>query len=71
VAGILNQFSPGRFEPIVLGAERGMKTLRAAITNPEVTFAPFGDQPRNAIARIGAARCDVLYHWEVGTDSLN
>jgi predicted O-linked N-acetylglucosamine transferase (SPINDLY family) len=71
IGGILEHLAPGRFEPIVFGDRRGMALLKQEIRNPEAVFAPFPDDPRGARERIAAASCDLLYHWEVGTDALN
>jgi predicted O-linked N-acetylglucosamine transferase (SPINDLY family) len=70
-AGLLNQLTPGRFSIVICGSVHGIEALKRAIRHPDVTFIAFPDRLTGAIERIRAAACDLLYHWEVGTDTLN
>jgi protein O-GlcNAc transferase len=70
-AGLLNALTPGRFSIVVCGSGRAMEPLRRAIRHPDARFVAFPDRLGEAARRIRAAGCDLLYHWEVGTDALN
>jgi predicted O-linked N-acetylglucosamine transferase (SPINDLY family) len=48
-----------------------MARLRKEIRHPDVSFVPFPDRLRNAADQIRQVECDLLYFWEVGTDTLN
>jgi len=70
-AGIVDRLDPGRFRVVVFGPARGMAALRAAIRRPDAEFVPLPDRLPEAAAASAAARCDLLYHWQVGSDPFN
>ncbi len=71
IGGIVNRLTPGRFRPVLLASPRALPAMRAAIRHPEAEFVPFPDRLADLPDRVADARCDVLYHWQVGTDSVN
>jgi predicted O-linked N-acetylglucosamine transferase (SPINDLY family) len=70
-AGLINRVTPGRFAMTLFGSERAIGAMERAIRHPDVSFIPLPDQLKKAANRIAQSQCDVLYHWEVGTDSFN
>lgn len=70
-AGLMDRLTPGRFSVVVCGSVNGIGSLRRAIRHPDVRFVAFPDRFEAAAGRIREAGCDLLYHWEVGTDALN
>jgi hypothetical protein len=70
-AGLIDRLTPGRFAIVVCGSVRGIEALRRAIRYPDARFIAFPDRLGDAAERIRAAGCDLLCHWEVGTDTLN
>jgi protein O-GlcNAc transferase len=70
MAGIVDGLEPGRFLVSVFAAPGGLPALRAAIRRPGTRFVPIPDRLPTAADRVAAARCDVLYHWQVGPDPL-
>jgi protein O-GlcNAc transferase len=69
-AGIVDGLDPDRFRVAVFGAPSGLPALRAAIGRADAEFLPLPAGLADAAAAITAARCDVLYHWQVDTDPL-
>lgn len=69
--GILEHFQSGLFESVVLCAPSGRETVRAAIHNDQVHVAAMPDRLDLMIDFFQDYPCDVLYHWEVGTGTLN
>jgi protein O-GlcNAc transferase len=70
-AGLINRLTPGRFALVVFGSRQGAGVLTRAIHHPDVRFAAMPDRFSGAAEAVAAAGCDLLYHWEVGTDTLN
>ena len=70
--GILNGLPARRFElTVVCGQQGGEQILRAAIANPDVRYLPLPVRFDRSLEAIRQARFDILYYWEVGTDSVN
>ena len=72
MAGIVNQLSVDRFDlTVVCSEEGGEARLRIGIRHPDVRYLPLPDRLDHSVERLREARFAVLYHWEVGTDSIN
>lgn len=71
VSGWLNRIRPGRFQLFIFGSMNGVPALERVIRHPDVAFIRFADRIRDAADRIRSTSCDLLYHWEVGTDAIN
>lgn len=71
MAGIVAQLDRERFEPVVLCSQNILETCRAVIGRPDVIFLPFSDRFSDAVEEVASAQCDLLYHWQIGTDALN
>jgi len=71
MAGVLNHMTPGRFDVTVVCHASGRDALNSQITNPAVRYLCLAAHFPQAIADLRAARLDLLYFWEIGTDSVN
>jgi predicted O-linked N-acetylglucosamine transferase (SPINDLY family) len=71
MAGIVESLDRARFEVVMLCSQTGLPVCRQAIPNPRTEWVAFPDQLGPAVERITAARCDLVYHWQIGTDPLN
>ncbi len=71
MAGIIDGLPSDQIRPVVFSPERGIESLRAAITNPVCDFVPLPNPFKAVVERVAAAHCDVLYHWQIGTDAVN
>jgi predicted O-linked N-acetylglucosamine transferase (SPINDLY family) len=70
MSGIIEQLDPVRFEPVVLCSQAALAACRRGI-HRDVEWLALPDRFANAVDRLAAARCDILYHWQIGTDPLN
>lgn len=71
MAGVVEHLDRSRFDVVVLCSEAGQTPCRAAIRRPETQWTPLPARLGPAVDQIVAARCDVIYHWQIGTDPLN
>jgi protein O-GlcNAc transferase len=70
--GILNQLSGSLFKiTVVCSAPNGEKILRPAIDNPAIHYLSIPKDFLGAIHCMRQASFDLLYYWEVGTDTIN
>jgi predicted O-linked N-acetylglucosamine transferase (SPINDLY family) len=69
--GLINQVTPDRFAMTIFGAERASRTINGALRHPDLKFVPLPERLTGAAERIAAEGCNLLYHWEVGTDWFN
>jgi protein O-GlcNAc transferase len=70
MAGIIDQLDPGAFRLTLFAAPGGLPILRAGLVRSDVGFVPLPRGLPEAIEQIASARCDVLYHWQIGSDPL-
>lgn len=72
MAGILNHLSADRFDLTVACSQQGGEArLRTGIRNSAVRYLSLPDRIDHGVERLRQARFAVLYHWEVGTDSID
>jgi tetratricopeptide (TPR) repeat protein/glycosyltransferase involved in cell wall biosynthesis len=69
--GMLQRMKTDRFQLVILCAHAGAEGLRAAVGTDSVRLLPIPPRLDHAIQTIRAARLDVLYYWEVGSDATN
>jgi tetratricopeptide (TPR) repeat protein len=70
--GILNHLPGQRFRlTVVCSRPNGEAILRPLITNPAVAYLSLPARFDQALALVQEACFDLLYYWEVGTDTLN
>ncbi len=71
LGGILNRLDTDRFEVTIFGSDPGLSAVRAAIRNPAVRLTSVANRLPAFVQALHDARLDVLYYWEVATDSVN
>ncbi|MFV1980797.1 MAG: hypothetical protein ACC655_06560 [Rhodothermia bacterium] len=69
--GIIGQLDKSSFQPVVLCSESVLDRCRRSIRRADVEWIGIPDHLPSAIKRIAAAKCDILCHWQIGTDPLN
>ncbi len=69
--GVLDHLSPDVGQVFVFCSEAGEPVVRTALLNPRLTIVVLPKRLDQMVEAIAAARLDVLYHWEVGTDTTN
>ncbi len=69
--GIVERLDAERVEPVVLGSRAIVKTIQAGIHRPGLRVVPFDDSLPDAARQIREVQCDLIYYWEVGSDSMN
>ena len=71
LGGVVDRMNRDLFDLVVIGSERGVRTLRQAISNPAVSMLAIPGRIDQAADVIRSGCFDLLYYWEVGTDSTN
>jgi tetratricopeptide (TPR) repeat protein len=71
MAGVLERMDSARFEVVVVGSARGTALLRPELRNPTIRLVALPDSIDRAAETIRQERFDLLYYWEVATDSTN
>jgi protein O-GlcNAc transferase len=72
MAGILNRLPAEHFDLILAcSGSSGESLLRQGIHSAAVTYLPFPDRFDQSVPLLREARFNLLYFWEVGSDSLN
>ena len=71
VQGVLPRLDRRRFEIVVAVTQPGLNRTRAALGDDGLTWLALSSRVDQAAGQLRAARLDLLYHWEVGSDSFN
>jgi protein O-GlcNAc transferase len=69
--GIVDRLNRDEFEIVVLASSECLGQLRDRLKNPLTTFMALSSSVESSMSALAAAHCDVLYHWEVGSDDVN
>jgi len=69
--GVLEHLTPGRFDLVVVCQPLGEEAIRSALSDQSVRVLVVPERLDLIAEEVRAARLDVLYHWEVGTDAAN
>jgi protein O-GlcNAc transferase len=69
--GIVDRLDREEFEIVVIASSECLGKLRARLKHPLTTFVPLSGDVESSMSALVAAHCDVLYHWEVGSDDIN
>ena len=69
--GVLEHINTDLLEPIVIGSDCGIAAMRLAIQNQAVRLLGIPNNFAQIATAIRDARLDLLYYWEVATDSTN
>ena len=71
MAGVVERLDSARFELVVVGSKRGTALMQPNLRNPAIRLLPLPGSIDAAAEAIRQARFDLLYYWEVNTDSTN
>ena len=71
MGGIVDGLERRRFRPLVACTRPGIDRIRKSLRNPETDFLELPHQFDNAVEALRGQRLDLIYFWEVGTDSTN
>jgi uncharacterized protein (TIGR03032 family) len=71
MSGILNGIDTARFQVAVVCSRARAGAIASAVRRSDIRWLQLPLRFDHAAERLRAARFDVLYYWEVGTDSSN
>ncbi len=71
IRGILEHLDGDLFDVAVLCAPSGVAVIRTRIANPAVSILPLPARIDRSAEAIRAVGFDLLYYWEVGSDTTN
>jgi uncharacterized protein (TIGR03032 family) len=71
MSGILNGIDTARFQVAVVCSRARAGAIASALRRSEIRWVQLPLRFDHAAEKLRAARFDVLYYWEVGTDSTN
>jgi predicted O-linked N-acetylglucosamine transferase (SPINDLY family) len=71
MGGIVDRLDRRRFTPIVACTQPGLTRIRQHLANRDTALVPLPHHFGHALDRLRAEQLDLLYFWEVGTDSTN
>jgi predicted O-linked N-acetylglucosamine transferase (SPINDLY family) len=71
MGGVLTRLAPGRFRTTVVCAPSGAKQFETTLNGASIEILPTAATLSETVARVRAANFDLVYFWEVGTDSLS
>jgi protein O-GlcNAc transferase len=72
MGGLWNRLSSARFDLTLICSRQGGKAaLQRGISNPGVAYLTLSERIDESARQIAEADFDLLYYWEVGTDSGN
>ncbi|HPM84947.1 MAG TPA: tetratricopeptide repeat protein [Candidatus Anammoximicrobium sp.] len=69
--GVLDRLPADLGQVFVFCSAEGEPLVRKGLRNPRLTIATLPKRLDQMAETIAAAKLDVLYHWEVGTDAAN
>ena len=71
IGAVLERMDPSLFELVIIASDRGIGMLRSEIRSQGINLLGVPNQFDQFVDAIRAARLDLLYYWEVATDSTN
>ncbi len=71
MAQLITRIDPRRFRVTIICPPAAVASCQRAISAEHVEYLPLPKPILSAVAAIRSARCQVLYYWEIGTDSSN
>ncbi len=69
--GILNHLSSDQFRLTIVCDVSGRAKIQPAITNPAIEWLAIQPRFQQALQIITTAKFDVIYYWEIGSDTIN
>lgn len=70
-SGVAVRLDRDLFDTVVFWPRQSLERGRRELGSHPVEVVPLSPDLADAVATVRAARCDVVYFWEVGTDPLN
>ena len=71
MGGILDRMNRDLFEVVVIGSHRSADIFRSGLRNPATRLLQVPTKLEHVSNTIRAAQFDLLYYWEIGTDTTN
>jgi len=71
IRGVLEHLDDDLFEPLVVCSQAAAGRIRDAVRSDSVGVLPLPERFDRMVEAIRSARFDLLYYWEVGSDSTN
>ncbi len=71
MGGILDRMNRDLFEVVVIGSHRSADIFRSALRNPATRLLQVPTKLDHISDTIRGAQLDLLYYWEIGTDTTN
>ena len=71
MGGLLDRLDPDRFTISLICPAPSLNRIRAGLSRPDLTFLTLTPDLPASIRRIKEQDLDLVYYWEVGSDSLN
>ncbi|HTN75332.1 MAG TPA: tetratricopeptide repeat protein [Pirellulaceae bacterium] len=68
--GIVDRLDRNEFEVFVIASMSSLPFLKRELRS-DITFIALPPRYDQVVETLKQARCDLLYHWEVGSDALN
>ena len=69
--GILQNLDRKQFEPVIFCAGVSVDHLRQELRRDDLRFMPISFSLPAVVQQVRSLPCDLLYYWEIGSDSLN
>lgn len=69
--GVIERISAKDFELVVFCSARGESRLQTTIARDDLRLVRLPSRFERIVETIDEAHCDLLYYWEVGTDTFN
>lgn len=69
--GVVQRLNPDLFEIVIFCSRMGEKRIRSRVSGRVPRIAVLPNRLHEMVAVLRESRCDVLYHWEVGSDVNN
>ncbi|MBC7474213.1 MAG: tetratricopeptide repeat protein [Candidatus Sericytochromatia bacterium] len=71
--GLLNNLSSQDFDISIIcsGITKNIEKIKVGITNKDIKYIYLPEKLTEMVEKIRHAKCDILYHWEIGTDPSN
>ncbi|MBN1910351.1 MAG: tetratricopeptide repeat protein [Pirellulales bacterium] len=71
LGSVLRRIDTERFEIMLLTQAGGARRLQESLGRDEIRAVVLPDSFPRIVEVVRQSRCDVLYHWEIGTDPIN
>jgi predicted O-linked N-acetylglucosamine transferase (SPINDLY family) len=69
--GILEHLDRQDYEVVILCSHAIVASIRDKIRREDLKLVSFGRSIAEAVSTIRESACDLIYHWEIGSDAIN